>query len=171
MDDFVEKHTSFVTRSKPRRDFMSGREGRFSQKFWMQAPMFLPGTHKSAGRLPAHLHPWVIAADKASYSFRANPRPPVIYGRKEGISVPIQDCDPNHLCPGDVVSVTFNVVYYLTDKDWHPQYQPVEVYLLKRADGDGWIDYEDRPACRTPPATMSAPAVEGMCNLTMLIYI
>ena len=65
LDGFIERQPGTGISTKVRRDFMSGREARFSAKFWMQTPMFLPAAGGKKIPPPAHLHPWVIAADKA----------------------------------------------------------------------------------------------------------
>ena len=161
LDGFIERQPGTGISTKVRRDFMSGREARFSAKFWMQTPMFLPAAGGKKIPPPAHLHPWVIAADKASYAFKANPRPPTVYGRRNGVPVPINECEPNRLCAGDVVAITFNVVYQVTDKDWFPQYQPVEVYVLKQAATDSLSEYEAPIVGRRPPSRMGASMVEG----------
>ena len=140
---------------------MSGTDARFTTKFWMQCPMFLPVVASTKPSAPTHLHPWVVAADRASYSYRANPRPPVVYGRKNGLPAPIKECEPNHLCPGDVVAVTFTVAYILTDKEWYPQYQPVEIYVLKPAPRSDLDEYDTAASIRTPPPTMGVSVVEG----------
>lgn len=140
---------------------MSGKEARFSAKFWMQCPMFLPVVGSMKPPPPPNVHPWVAAADRASYAYRANPRPPVVYGRKDGVPVPIRDCQPDHLRPGDVVAVTFTVAYILTDKEWYPQFQPVEIYVLKQSlDGD-LLDHYALPVRHTSPPVMDASVVEG----------
>lgn len=151
-----------VFSKKARRDFMSGKEARFSSKFWMQTPMFLPVVGSRKPPPPTHLHPWVVAADKASYIFRANTRPPVVYGRRDGKPVPIRECDPDHLCSGDVVSVTFNITYHFTDKDWYPQYQPVEIYVLKQSTLHDLDEYEIGKSSRVEPASMDTSLVEGL---------
>ena len=145
---------------KARREFMSGKDARFASKFWMQAPMFLPaaGSRKAP---PAHVHPWVADADRASYAYRANPRPPVVYGRRDGVAVPIRECDPPCLCAGDVVAITFTVTYQFTDKDWYPLYQPVEVYVLKKSTYAELPEYEAPRAGRVGPAAMDMSVVEG----------
>ena len=123
--------------------------------------MFLSAVSAKRPPAPAYLHPWVVAADKASYGFRANPRPPAVYGRRDGNAISIDECEPNRLCSGDVISFTFNVVYQITDKDWYPQYQPVEVYVLKKSAGDNLLEYEESAGNRPPPSSMSASNVEG----------
>ena len=160
MDTYVANDASWGV-NRTRREFMSGTESRFTAKFWMQCPMFLPVVASVKPPPPAHLHPWVIAADRASYSYRANPRPPVVYGRKNGLPVPIQDCQPDHLCPGDVVAVTFTVAYLLTNKEWYPQYQPVEIYVLKSSVQLDAYEYDTSAHTRTPPPTMGVSVVEG----------
>ena len=140
---------------------MSGAEPRFTGKFWMQCPMFLQVAASGKPPPPPHLHPWVIAADTASYSYRANPRPPVVYGRRNGLPVPIEECEPKHLRPGDVIAFTFTVAYILTEKEWYPQYQPVEIYVLKQAARSDMDDYDTSERKRTPPPTMGSSVVEG----------
>lgn len=162
IDDFVERQSGVGTEKKIRRDFMSGKEARFSAKFWMQAPMFLPVGGSKKPPPAGYLHPWVVAADRASYAFRANPRPPTVFGRRDGMPVPISECTPNKLCSGDIVALTFNLVYQITDKDWFPQYQPVEIYVLKQSSMDDVLQYDTLPLIRSPPASMGASVVEGV---------
>ena len=162
LDDFVERQSGVGIEKKIRRDFMSGKEARFSAKFWMQTPMFLPVGGLKKPPPPGHLHPWVAAADRASYAFRANPRPPAIFGRRDGMPVPISECTPSKLCSGDIVALTFNLVYQITDKDWFPQYQPVEVYVLKQSPTDDLLQYEVSTSIRSPPPSMGASFVEGV---------
>ena len=150
-----------VYSEKVRREFMSGKDSRFSAKFWMQSPMFLPASGMRKGPPPATVHQWVANADRASYAYRANPRPPVVYGRRDGGAVPIGKCEPAHLCPGDVVAITFNIIYHFTDKDWHPVYQPVEVYVLKRSTNADLLEYEVSPPEQMQPASMGTAVVEG----------
>ena len=150
---------------------MSGTEPRFTAKFWMQCPMFLQVAGSSKPPPPVHLHPWVIAADKASYSYRANPRPPVVYGRKNGVPVPIEECEPNCLQPGDVIAFTFTLAYILTDKEWYPQYQPVEIYVLKQSAQSNLYDYDTSPCTRTPPPTMGSSVVEGASLINSSMFI
>ena len=152
-------HVALSTRS--RREFMSGKDTRFSSKFWMQSPMFLPASGTKKGPPPENVHPWVTDADRASYAYRANPRPPAVYGRRKGAAVPIRECDPPSLCAGDVVAITFNVTYQFTDKDWFPLYQPVEVYVLKQSTYAELSEHELPRADRVGPATMDASVVEG----------
>lgn len=147
---------------KVRREFMSGKEARFSSKFWMQTPMFLPAAGARKGPPPANVHPWVADADRASYAYRANPRPPTVYGRRNGAAVPIRECEPPCLCAGDVVAITFNLTYQFTDKDWYPMYQPVEVYVLKQSTYTDLLEYEMPLGSRSAPATMDPSVVEGM---------
>ena len=161
MDAYVETHLGFVAAKKARREFMSGKDVRFLTKFWMQAPMFLPSSGSKKGPPPANVHPWVAEADKESYAYRANPRPPVVYGRRNRVAVPIRDCDPPCLCAGDVVSFTFNLIYQVTDKEWHPQYRPLEVYVLKQSPYADSSEYEVPRSIREGPATMDAAVVEG----------
>ena len=144
-----------------RREFMSGKDHRFSSKFWMQSPMFLPAAGSKKGPPPSHVHRWVADADRSSYAYRANPRPPVVYGRRGGEAVPIRECEPPTLCAGDVISFTFNITYLFTDKDWYPLYQPVEVYVLKRSPYTELPEYERPPPGRSVPAAMNASVVEG----------
>ena len=158
MDAYVATKAGWGV-NRVRREFMSGAEPRFTAKFWMQSPMFLQVASSAKPPPPSHLHPWVIAADKASYSYRANPRPPVLYGRRDGLPVPIEECQPSHLCSGDVVAVTFTVAYILTEKEWYPQYQPVEVYVLKQSMQNNL--YDTSPCIRAPPPTMGTSVVEG----------
>ena len=142
---------------------MSGKEARFSTRFWMQSPMFLPSTSGSKkAPPPPGTHPWVVAADRASYAFRANPRPPVVYGRRNGSAVPIRDCEPASLCAGDVVAFTFNVTFQFTDKDWYPLYQPLEVYVLKQSTYADLLEYEMPRTDGLGPAAMDASVVEGL---------
>ena len=161
MDAYVETHLGFVAAKKARREFMSGKDVRFLTKFWMQAPMFLPSSGSKKGPPPPHVHPWVADADKASYAYRANPRPPVVYGRRDGVAVPIRDCNPPCLCAGDVVAFTFNLTYQFTDKDWHPQYQPLEVYVLKQSTYADLSKDEESLSNRLAPAAMDTSLVEG----------
>ena len=160
MDSYVADQAAWGI-NRTRREFMSGKEHRFSGKFWMQSPMFLPVAGSAKPPPPPNLHPWVIAADRASYSYRANPRPPIVYGRKDGEPVPISECQPDHICPGDVVAVTFTVAYILTEREWYPQYQPVEIYVLKQSLYEDPFDYDAIPGSRTPPLTMGISVVEG----------
>ena len=152
---------SLAFSEKTRREFMSGKEPRFSSRFWMQAPMFLPASGTRKGPPPTHVHPWVAEADRASYAYRANPRRPIVYGRRDRAAVPIKECEPANLCPGDVVAITFNITYHFTDKDWYPMYQPVEVYVLKRSAYADQLEYEALPSDRLQPASMGAAVVEG----------
>lgn len=161
LDAYVEGRMSLAFSKKTRREFMSGKDARFSSKFWMQTPMFLPASGMRKAPPPAHVHPWVANADRASYAYRANPRPPTVYGRRDGAAVPIRECDPPSLCAGDVVSITFTVTYQFTDKDWYPLYQPVEVYVLKRSTYAELSEYEAPRAERVRPATMDVSVVEG----------
>ena len=123
--------------------------------------MFLPVAGSKKAPPPANLHRWVADADRASYAYRANPRAPVVYGRRNGVAVPIRECDPPFLCAGDVVAITFNVIYNFTDKDWYPLYQPVEVYLLKQSTYADLSEYEVPRPGRSAPAVMDASVVEG----------
>ena len=161
VDAYVEGHMNLAFSKKVRREFMSGKDQRFSSKFWMQSPMFLPAAGSKKASPPAHLHRWVVDADRASYAYRANPCVPVVYGRRDGKAVPIRECDPPCLCAGDVVSVTFNVTYHFTDKDWYPLYQPVELYVLKQSTYADLSEYEVPQRGRSGPAVMDASVVEG----------
>lgn len=147
---------------KVRREFMSGKDAHLSSKFWMQTPMFLPVAGARKGPPPGNVHSWVANADRASYAYRANPRPPVIYGRRDGAAVPIRECEPSCLCAGDVVAITFNITYLFTDKDWHPTYQPVEVYVLKQSTYNALLEDEASMVNRAKPAIMDSSLVEGM---------
>ena len=75
--------------------------------------------------------------------------------------MPISDCQPGHLCPGDVVAMTFTVAYILTDKEWYPQFQPVEIYVLKQSVYEDGLNYDAMPGVRSPPPTMGFSVVEG----------
>ena len=161
VDAFAEKQMDVATSKKARREFMSGKDARFLSKFWMQTPMFLPSLGSKKGPPPPHVHPWVADADRASYAYRANPRPPVVYGRRDGVAVPIRECDPPCLCAGDVVAFTFSLTYQFTDKDWHPQYQPLEVYVLKQSTYADLSKDEELRWDRLVPAAMNASVVEG----------
>ena len=155
---------------KARREFMLGKDSRFTSKFWMQSPMFLPSSGLKKGPPPPHVHPWVADADRASYTYRANPRPPAVYGRRNGAAVPVRDCDPPCLCAGDVVAFTFNLIYQFTEKEWHPQYQPLEVYVLKQSPYAILSDDEGPSADRLVPAAMDASVVEG-CRYIALWWL
>ena len=92
----------------------------------------------------------------------------MVYGRRDRTAVPIRECDPPCLCAGDVVAFTFNLTYQVTDKDWHPQYQPLEVYVLKQSPYADLSEYELPRSDRDGPAAMDANVVEGcydaMCS-------
>ncbi|PIL26483.1 hypothetical protein GSI_12241 [Ganoderma sinense ZZ0214-1] len=162
LDNFVANDTAFGCTSRSRRAFMSGAEPRFNSKFWMQTPMFLPVGSDPKPQPPRHLHRWVKDADRASSLFRANPARPVLYGRRGNVPVSLAECDPNHLRAGDIVAIAFMIVYYLTEKEWYPQYQPVEVYVLKRSMVADIAAYEVSYVDRPPPTTMSYDEVEGV---------
>ena len=168
MDAYVDGYMNLAFSKKIRREFMSGKDPRFSSKFWLQAPMFLPTAGSKKVPPPASLHPWVADADRASYAYRANPRPPVVYGRRNGAAVPISECEPASLCAGDVVAITFNITYHFTDKDWYPLYQPVEVYVLKQSSYAELSMYEVPREGGNVPAIMDASVVEG--ELAMSSY-
>ena len=146
---------------------MSGKGSRFSSKFWMQSPIFLPAAGLKKGPPPAHVHPWVADADRASYAYRANPKSPAVYGRRAGAAVPIRECDPPSLCPGDVVAFPFNLTYHFTDKDWYPMYQPLEVYVLKQSTYAALLEYEIPRAGPSGPAAMDMAVVEGKLRLLL----
>ena len=167
VDAYAEKQMDVAASKKARREFMSGKDVRFSSRFWMQSPMFLPSSGSKKGPPPPHVHPWVANADRASYAYRANPRPPVVYGRRDGAAVPIRDCDPPCLCAGDVVAFTFNLIYHFTDKDWHPQYQPLEVYVLKQSTYADLSKDDATGPDRLAPAMMDASVVEDWLDVLL----
>ena len=167
MDAYVEGYMNLAFSKKVRREFMSGKDPRFSSKFWLQAPMFLPAAGLKKGPPPANVHPWVADADRALYAYRANPRSPVVYGRRDGAAVPIRECETGSLCAGDVVAFTFNVTYQFTDKDWHPLYQPVEVYVLKQSTYAELSVYEVPRLGRNVPAIMDTSVVEGELTISL----
>ena len=161
----MTKVKDFNPAGLPRRSYLSGQDARFRSKFWMQTPMFIRrlGTeHRDTA--PAHLHEWVVQADRESKSFKANPDRPRVWVKVDDETRPIKTCTPSSLQRGDLVTVSFTVTYHTTGTNWFPQFHPADIVVLKASQGDA-TDYS-APAMglheRPPPSFGSPSANDGV---------
>lgn len=137
----------------PRRPYLSGLDAKYRSRFWMQTPMFIRSSSSSEnGSSIAHLHPWVVQADRQSKMFRANPDRPRVWLKDGDVAVPIGNREHGALQCGDVVAVSFTVTYHVTSSNWFPQFHPADIVLLKSGEVDAtdysapMIDLYSRPA-------------------------
>ncbi|KAI1782643.1 hypothetical protein LXA43DRAFT_905156 [Ganoderma leucocontextum] len=164
LDDLMRGVSGFNPVELERRSYLSGREPKFRNRFWMQTPMFLRRGPQEA-RLPAptHLHPWIVRGDQESKVFRANPDRPRVWEKVDEEILPIGERGSKNLQRGDVVGVSFTVTYHLTSVNWFAQFHPADIVLLKTSDGDA-TDYS-APALnlhnRPPPSFHTGQVAEG----------
>ena len=118
----------FNSAGLPRREYQSGNDPAYTWRYWMRAPMFLrlnEGEPKPVP--PSHLHPWVIAADKRSRIYRANPTRPRVFSLDDQVITSIERSEPNMLQRGDIVMAHFVVSIVFTPSAWFTEVIPVEL--------------------------------------------
>ncbi len=112
----------------PRREYQSGNDPAYTWRYWMRAPMFLRVNNgEPKPPPPSHLHQWVIAAEKRSRIYRANPNRPRVFSFDGEVVSNIENSDPDTLRRGDVVMVHFIVSVVVTSTMWYTELIPVEV--------------------------------------------
>lgn len=150
----------------PRREYQSGNDPAYTWRYWMRAPMFLrvnEGEPKPPP--PAHLHAWVIAADKRSRIYRANPARPRVFALDGEIIHTIERSDPPLLQRGDVVMAHFVVSIVFTSTAWYTELIPVEMVRVVPVSllvGDILESGPPLVDLATRPALMDGERVGGM---------
>ena len=133
METYLRGREGFPADDVNRREYQSGNNSDFTNRYRLSAPMFLhhkEGTKKP--RTPSHLHRWVLEADRRSRRYRANPARPGVFSWERGRFRDICKCKPNALKPGDVVWFTFTVTFII-GKEWWPEFSPVELVRVYSA--------------------------------------
>lgn len=162
----MAKLNGFNPSNLPRRPYQSGQDLKYRSRFYMQTPMFLQkGGREDKTKVPDHLHPWVLEAEKHSKVFRANSDRPHVWMLDGDATVPVGEREYGPLMRGDVVAMSFTITYHLTRSNWFPQFHPADLIILRMSDGDPTdysaptIDLHSRP----PPCVVGLVAVEGKC--------
>ncbi|TFK85002.1 hypothetical protein K466DRAFT_464945, partial [Polyporus arcularius HHB13444] len=132
LQQMLEEHAlsipDFNPSGLPRREYQSGNDPAHTRRYWMRAPMFL---RVNEGEIrpppPPHLHPWVIAAEKRSRIYRANPARPRVFSFDGEVVSSIENSDPDVLQRGDIVMVYFIISIVITPSAWYSELIPVEL--------------------------------------------
>ncbi|TFK81574.1 hypothetical protein K466DRAFT_578516 [Polyporus arcularius HHB13444] len=128
LEEYASSLPGFNPTGLPRREYQSGNDLAYTWRYWMRAPMFI---RINEGEVrpppPPHLHPWVIAAEKRSRIYRANPGRPRVFSFDGEVISSIENSDPDLLQRGDIVLVHFVVSIVFTPSAWYTELIPVEL--------------------------------------------
>lgn len=158
LESHVEKIEGFNTSRVPRSDYQSGADAKFTHRFRMRAPIFVPRSRD--GDLPfppVDCHPWILEAASKSSFYAINPARPRLFGIEDGRILDLARCAPNRFVKGDIVLAVFTVTVVVSKKSWGTQLCPVELVRVANSDPTNWLN----------PADYAVPVIDSSVRASL----
>ncbi|EIW51421.1 uncharacterized protein TRAVEDRAFT_137422 [Trametes versicolor FP-101664 SS1] len=163
LEEYIQGCPGFNADGLPRREYQSGNNPEFMQRYWVRSPMFINIGDGAARNMPrAELHPWVVEASRRSRWYLANPDRPSVLALEKGLLRDIRKCTPSVLYKGDVVLFTFTASFTL-GRAWATQLVPLEIVrVLGGGTNLSSVDFSVPVVDRAlRPSLMDGEAIDG----------
>lgn len=135
MDDYISSRTGFNRTNRIRRAWQRGGDNRGSFSF--RSRLFVANTpfRARAAKVPLEsLHHWISDALKGQtqQEFLANPDRPKFYNCVDGKPLRLEENNAGIYEPGDIVWMTFKMMYNIGTTYWSPELEPLEFMRVGR---------------------------------------
>ncbi len=142
LEEYIQGCPGFNPGNAPRREYQSGNNPDYTQRYWIRSPMFINVGDGCARQPPrVDLHPWVLEAGRRSRWYTVNPDRPSVLSLEHGRLRDIRKSSPAALYKGDVVLFTFTASFTV-GRGWATQLVPVElVRVLSGGVSSSSVDY------------------------------
>lgn len=142
LEEYIQGCPGFNPDKVPRREYQSGNNPNYTQRYWIRSPMFINVGDVSARQPPrADLHPWVIEGSRRSRWYTVNPERPSVLSLESGRLRDIRKSSPAALYKGDVVLFTFTTSFTV-GRGWATQLVPLEIVrVLSGGISSSSVDY------------------------------
>ena len=158
LEAHIEKVPGFNPTKMARTDYQSGADSKYTHRFRMRAPIFIPRPRD--GPLPSppiDCHPWILESASKSPFYAINPGRPRLFGLEDGRVLDLAKCTPNRFVKGDIILAVFTVTVVISKKHWGPQFCPVELVRVAESDPASWLN----------PADYAVPVIDSSVRASL----
>ncbi|KAL6304376.1 hypothetical protein BKA93DRAFT_716610, partial [Sparassis latifolia] len=129
IENYLQTEPHFNPNKKNHRDWQTSNDPTYNKRYIMTSPTFIrhtPYNVREEKRVSYSLHLWIKAGLDKTPGYFANPDRPVALEYRDGRLIDIKKCKPPYLQWGDLIWISFTVLFAIGPSLWAPEFTPIE---------------------------------------------